>query len=306
MSSFKRFLFGGIGALMPVLLAIASLDLGQNFSLGNITGIVIRYGVLFCIGGFVAYLHSDENKPIKLFEFGIAAPAMLTSLMAANALPGSQPKKPPANNDRVGFSFLVSSAQAAEFPSHRSLENTLVAKNFFSDLRDGITGKVYTNAQNGQPSELLKQQPTSGNIWILATEGTAPPGAFVAGKEADPKGEDIYICRAQFHSGVHPGKLRPTFGGCNIGWGGEEHTVSSYQVLVGDNFKWVSARNGNIANGAVHGGEEHPPGKEELFICRANYKNGIHPGKIRPAFRGCDIGWGGKEVTIGEYEVLVK
>ncbi len=31
---------------------------------------------------------------------------------------------------------------------------------------------------------------------------------------------------------LHPGKLRPEFGGCNIAWGGEERCVTDYEVFV--------------------------------------------------------------------------
>jgi hypothetical protein len=305
MTSAQRFLFGGIGALMPVIVAVANFDLGQSFTTGNIAGIVIRYSALFFLGGFIAYLHTDEQKSFKLIEIGIAAPAMLTSLVAANAIPGNQPNKPPATKP-IAFNLFVSPAYAEELKPSISTGRILLAGGFLSDLRDGITGKVYTNATNTQTPDLPRQQVLLENAWMPATAGNVPPGAFVAGTEAPPKGGNTYICRAQFHDGLHPGKLRPDFKGCNIGWGGVEYSVQNYQVLIGKDFKWVLASSGKIADDAVHGGEEHPPGKEELFICRANYKNGVHPGKIRPAFRGCAIGFGGKELTISQYEILVK
>jgi len=32
----------------------------------------------------------------------------------------------------------------------------------------------------------------------------------------------------------------------------------------------------------------------------------MHPGKVRPEIAGCNIGWGGKEFVIVDYEVLVQ
>jgi hypothetical protein len=40
------------------------------------------------------------------------------------------------------------------------------------------------------------------------------------------------VCRISYNGGVHPGK---TVGaGCNIGWGGNEISRTTYDVLVGD------------------------------------------------------------------------
>ena len=89
MTSHKRFLLGGGGALMPVLVSFLAVDIGAaldnqaNLTTGNIIGFTLRYIILFIVGGFVAYLHEDEQKPFKLFELGIAAPALITSLITA-------------------------------------------------------------------------------------------------------------------------------------------------------------------------------------------------------------------------------
>jgi len=40
-----------------------------------------------------------------------------------------------------------------------------------------------------------------------------------------------------------------------------------------------------------------------LYACRGEYKNSIQPGKLWKSW--CHIGWGGKEVLLNEYEVLV-
>jgi hypothetical protein len=67
-------MFGGIGALMPVLVTVVTLDLAALFAKddvitrANVIGIVIRYVLLFLIGGFVAYLHKEEESDFKLFE----------------------------------------------------------------------------------------------------------------------------------------------------------------------------------------------------------------------------------------------
>ncbi len=50
----------------------------------------------------------------------------------------------------------------------------------------------------------------------------------------------------------------------------------------------------------VIGGQE--PGRQ-LPICRANYNNGTHPGKLVDG--RCNISYGGKEIQVGQFQVLV-
>ena len=69
-----------------------------------------------------------------------------------------------------------------------------------------------------------------------------------------------------------------------------------------DYIKWVKARNGEIPANAVIGGEENG---QPLYIARAMYKGGIHPGKIGKGWKGCNISYGGLEIESKEYEILV-
>jgi predicted nucleic acid-binding Zn-ribbon protein len=162
------------------------------------------------------------------------------------------------------------------------------------------------NALNATKNELAKCK-TPPVKWVGASGGSIPSNALKGGMEHPPGKQTLYVCRAQFNGGTHPGKVRPAFRGCNIGWGGREHAVRNYQVLLNNpSFTWVRASHGAIPNGAVKGGMEHPPGKQTLYVCRAHFNGGTHPGKVRPAFRGCNIGWGGREHAVRTYEVLVK
>jgi hypothetical protein len=128
----------------------------------------------------------------------------------------------------------------------------------------------------------------------------APNGAIIAGRE---NGDNLYICRAQYNGGRHPGKV--VDGRCNIGYGGEEVTLSSYKVLVNDgsnsDLEWVSSRNGYAPNGAVLGGREDG---DPLYICRAMFNGTKHPGKL--VGESCNIGYGGNELSFSSYEVLVQ
>lgn len=59
--------------------------------------------------------------------------------------------------------------------------------------------------------------------WGAARSGYA--GAFVAGQES---GQNLYLCRANYN-GTHSGKVIGN--NCNIGYGGEEKAISSFDVF---------------------------------------------------------------------------
>jgi len=312
MTSMQRFLYGGIGALMPVLVTIVSLDLAHTFSkpdafsTANIIGFGIRYLFLFVIGGIFAYFHTDEEKAFKLFEIGIAAPALITSIITANAVkvPGQETAAP---QTKTGSAFvLISSANAADSRAQVPAKGVELAGDFLNGVLEGVTGRAYNASANAQAVDLVAQYLQQGNAWTAASAGGIPEGAVPAGREAPPKSETLFACRAAISGGLHLGKVRTGFAGCKIGWGGSEQTVPNYQVLTGQGYRWVLAKAGELPARAVQAGEEHPPGKEALYVCRAWFNGGTHPGKFRPAFRACGIGWSGKEHMVPEYEVLVK
>ena len=140
--------------------------------------------------------------------------------------------------------------------------------------------------------------------WVSAKRGEIPAGAFVVGHGSN--GQKLYLCRGNYQKGVHPGKISTTLKDCHIGYGGRERYVSPYEVLIApDSYgKWTSARNGQVPAGAYEVG--HESNGDKLYLCRGNYQSGVHPGKVRSAFRACNISWGGKEVKVNPYEVLIK
>ena len=77
-------------------------------------------------------------------------------------------------------------------------------------------------------------------------------------------------------------------------------SVTYVYAQDGRGVAWVKAVNGQIPKGAVEGGVVE--GKT-IYICRAYYSNGTHPGKTWE--NACNIGWGGKEVAVKDFEVLV-
>ena len=90
MSTYRKILIGGMGALAPILINLIVVDL--ETTLTGITLIVaisytIRVFALFSIGGLVAYLHKEETSAVKLFELGIMAPALIMAYHNGTQVP---------------------------------------------------------------------------------------------------------------------------------------------------------------------------------------------------------------------------
>lgn len=89
MSGKMRFLIGGIGALMPVLLLLLTFDYENNFqdsTFPKMFGYFVRVASLFLLGGFIAWMHKTETEPIKSFEVGLGAPALIAGLITSHSL----------------------------------------------------------------------------------------------------------------------------------------------------------------------------------------------------------------------------
>lgn len=65
-------------------------------------------------------------------------------------------------------------------------------------------------------------------------------------------------------------------------------------------LRWERASGGRIPAGAIAAGIENG---RPLAICHADHAGGQHPGKV--VAKACNISYGGAELTIGSYEVLV-
>lgn len=112
----------------------------------------------------------------------------------------------------------------------------------------------------------------------------------------------LFIIRANFKGGIHPGKLAYGFG-AYIPWGGKEYLCREFEVYVGP-VKWLRVRGNAIPPGALQAGEE-ADGKK-LYVARARFPNGVFVGKAGAHLRkGASISYQNKEWDIEDYEVLV-
>ena len=110
MTTQKKVFIGGLGALTPIIINLLVIDLTVlfvNLTVLAVFGYLLRVTVLFYLGGLVAYLHKDEKSPLKIFEFGIIAPALLTALINANNV--EIPKVGQASAETtIGYNIFIS------------------------------------------------------------------------------------------------------------------------------------------------------------------------------------------------------
>lgn len=137
--------------------------------------------------------------------------------------------------------------------------------------------------------------------WVTIDRGDPLPSDIVTGGYQSRPPATLYICRAPYRGGAHPGKV--FHGACNFSWGGDEIVVTSrYEVLTSRHaLHWAAGSYGSVPPFAIEGGYQHDG---PLYICQARYRGGMHPGKLYK--EACLIGWGGREVAIPEYYVLTK
>ncbi|KAL2916007.1 hypothetical protein HK105_204431 [Polyrhizophydium stewartii] len=161
-------------------------------------------------------------------------------------------------------------------------------------------------AQYAQPPQYGYPQPPVS--WVPCNGNAIPPNAIQAGREAD--GKPLFVARASINGGVHIGKACQAWRtGANISFGGREVAMVGYEVLVGNPaaVRWVPQHSyvtpQRIPGMLVQGG--HEPDGQPLFVARATYMGGVHPGKAGTHLKGAHIAYGGEEFHLLDYEVLV-
>jgi hypothetical protein len=138
--------------------------------------------------------------------------------------------------------------------------------------------------------------------WV-AFDGIVPENSVSGGEE---NGNDLPVCRGNYNGVMHPGKLLSNK--CNIGYGGKEIQLSSFEVLLntGVPLAWKTY-SGSIPKGAIEAGNEN--GKV-LYVGQFTRPDGsVHAGKVFGIKGGYifNYGYGGKEITEkSNFRILVK
>jgi hypothetical protein len=125
---------------------------------------------------------------------------------------------------------------------------------------------------------------------VGASNGAVPLGALRGG--TDLGGQPLYLCSAVYSGGLHPGKVRPGLGACNISYGSREIAVQTYAVQVPTWLPFPPAFR-IVPKFDFQTGREAD--RTPLFTCRAYFGRGTHPGKYIPSAGSCNFGYGGLE-----------
>lgn len=86
---------------------------------------------------------------------------------------------------------------------------------------------------NGQEILVSNYEVLTGHgfTWVGSGNGHVPEGAVVAGNQSS--GEPLYVGRAHHQGSLTPGKVHRSHGCLYIPFGGQEHSILQYEVLVG-------------------------------------------------------------------------
>ncbi|XP_055845961.1 uncharacterized protein LOC129911950 [Episyrphus balteatus] len=138
--------------------------------------------------------------------------------------------------------------------------------------------------------------------WIDATPGNIPRGAVIAGADFD--GDTIYVGRLRHGGDLLPAKVIPSKDGAYVCFGGEEVKSDTFQMLVGAGFAWATCNGGNVVPNAVPSGNTSDG--ETLYIGRGHHNGSLSVGKVHPSHGCLYLPYGGEEVKLDHYEVLVR
>ena len=145
MKTRKKIIIGGLGALTPVIMNLLIVDLNVVFV--KITFLaslayVIRLVILFSLGGFVAFLHKGENSPMKIFELGIVAPALIIATVNAGRVPIL--KAPPQTAETSAASFSLIPSVYALPPQEEEIKTfSLPEESSMQQIWRGLTGSSF-------------------------------------------------------------------------------------------------------------------------------------------------------------------
>lgn len=89
MKGYYRFLIGAAGGFTPILALLMVVDYQKHFvdaTTPQTVGFIVRSIILFIAGGFWAWLHKTEDAELKIFQIGMAAPAVVAGALTASSL----------------------------------------------------------------------------------------------------------------------------------------------------------------------------------------------------------------------------
>jgi len=141
----SRVIIGGIGGIAPLIISLLVVDVGSlinDIGMMDAVGLAVRCTVLVFIGALVGYLHNTEHEPFKIFQLGIAAPALLTTAINGYGVVGDSVSmrevRASYDGDTVSEPFrfsLIASAHAGTLPGTGSRSRKYLNASLFKEAR---------------------------------------------------------------------------------------------------------------------------------------------------------------------------
>ncbi|XP_055387528.1 uncharacterized protein LOC129616083 [Condylostylus longicornis] len=173
---------------------------------------------------------------------------------------------------------------------------------------DLLPAKVIPNKRkayvsyDGEELEKYEYEILCGDLyqWQSDSGGHIPPHAMSSGITSS--GELLYIGRGEFAGSMTPGKIHPSHGCLYIPYGGGEHRIDNYEVLVLPEI-WLPADSNNIPPHAVLAGTDTDG--DTIYVGRAEHNGDLIPAKVIINKNCAYICHSGHEHIKHTFEVLV-
>jgi hypothetical protein len=151
----ERCLYGGLGALAPVITTALTLDLVVVFSNPDPPTVVawsVRCILFFLVGGFVAFLHKTESDAWRCFVIGISAPALITTGFSGRAVNNTTPRFA-EKLTFLDYAFARSTSPPISMAEQRGKEIELLPIGIFEEtLSSKIRRGFFAMTRWSQPS----------------------------------------------------------------------------------------------------------------------------------------------------------
>jgi hypothetical protein len=217
---------GCVGALTPILINLLIVDLQTTLS--NVTLIsaffyMVRVGALCAAACIVVFLNSDESKPVKLFQLGMAAPALLTGMLNASVI---------ANNHNTS-----SPPSAQNAPAQPTRGSEYEAKRYFTFGIPSVIGSAQAQ-EAGTTAGIFDctkpQAPTFGQQVLKGLVGIVPDNQWFVVVGSNPTAEsalaDVSILNHRFSGKFHAKVCAPT-----------SRADNRYRVVIGEYLTYPEA-----------------------------------------------------------------
>lgn len=154
MKTKQRILLGALGGITPYIVTLLSIDFENvvvSYNIFDWLGLAVRCLVLVFLGSLVAYLHRKEVEPFKIFQLGLAAPALVATIINGN--PGNYQNFPTLKN-------------------HAAIEISILNKAYAGELSNPINKGMFRKPDVSSSSRFIrgvfgKKIQTAANKWFV-------------------------------------------------------------------------------------------------------------------------------------------